>query len=46
MPTTDSAPGTTVAPAQRRSRPLSQYWDHRTAGWQTASAIPVPRRGQ
>jgi hypothetical protein len=49
MPTPESAAGTTAAPAQqkpRRSRPPSQYWDYRTASWQTVSAIPVPRRGQ
>jgi hypothetical protein len=29
----------------RRSRPSTEYWDFRTAGWQVASPIPAPRRG-
>jgi hypothetical protein len=30
----------------RRSRPLTQYWDHESASWQTVGPIPAPRRGQ
>lgn len=43
---------TTVAPAQepgrraRRTRPLTEYWDCRTASWRTASPVPAPRRGE
>ena len=44
MSTIEATPAT--APAQRRrSRPLTEYWDFRTASWRTAGPIPVPRRG-
>ena len=48
MPTIESTPGTTATPARqapRRPRPPSQYWDYRTASWQSVSAIPAPRSG-
>ena len=47
MSTTDTAPAQVPArPAQppRRSRPLTEYWDFRTASWRTRDPIPVPRR--
>ena len=36
----------TTAPVQRRrTRPLTEYWDFRTARWRTAGPVPVPRKG-
>jgi len=36
----------TTAPVQRRrTRPLTEYWDFRTASWRTAGPVPVPRKG-
>jgi hypothetical protein len=46
-----STPDTAPAPARahhapRRTHPLTEYWDHRTASWRTRDPIPVPRRGE
>jgi hypothetical protein len=44
MPTIETTPA--PAPVQRRrSRPLTEYWDFRTASWRTAAPVPVPRTG-
>lgn len=41
---TTTAPRT--APRRRRVRPPEQYWDFRTASWETAApAVPAPRAG-
>ena len=50
MSTTEiEQPAITVARAPdgppRRTRPLTQYWDYRTASWRTRDPVPAPRRG-
>jgi hypothetical protein len=42
-------PGTAAArrpdSPPRRSHPLTEYWDYRTASWRTRDPVPAPRRG-
>ncbi len=48
MSTTDTAPAQVTARpdhAPRRARPLTEYWDFRTASWRTHQPVPMPRRG-
>ncbi len=47
MSTVESNPAPApVEPVRhRRTRPLTEYWDYRTASWRTRDPIPAPRRG-
>jgi hypothetical protein len=48
MPARETAvvePRASEAAGHRRTRPLTEYWDYRTASWRTRDPIPVPRRG-
>jgi hypothetical protein len=47
MPTVETTTPVVQEPRPaRRTRPLTEYWDYRTASWRTASPVPVPRRGE